>query len=291
MKISRHNVSVSKIDIEDELIKISDRLPKLISKLKNNPLSINLAVATNLQLMAAFDSIVLSLSKNEIYQHLFYTLQFGINYMKLATHADEQVQLKIGDSIATTVGFKTRDYIGYGNWELLFYLATVLRDEQSIFFINTIPNSFMERSNVSFDELDFAAADILKSLNENDALPKAIRNYRKIEPSLKHETELRKNFNRYLTTPMVNLIDSLEQKSSKAFNDVLEKALHSHYEFYKEKREDYGRPGDSFGWVSLKLLSVCAHAYDKGIKIEVESDYLPYWMITGNFKDCKLTVS
>ena len=32
------------------------------------------------------------------------------------------------------------------------------------------------------------------------------------------------------------------------------------------------------------LLSACCLAYDKGMKIEVESDYIPKWLIEQNYQ-------
>ncbi|MCU0439112.1 MAG: immunity 49 family protein [Raineya sp.] len=47
---------------------------------------------------------------------------------------------------------------------------------------------------------------------------------------------------------------------------------------------------DPKGWLSMALIGACAIAYDKGMKREVESDYIPNWIVKGDFEGLELVV-
>ncbi len=67
--------------------------------------------------------------------------------------------------------------------------------------------------------------------------------------------------------------------TNKFTSDQLADALSNHQIFWgtQENRSNAN------GWISLPLLHACAYAHDHGMEIEVESDYIPRWLVTGDF--------
>lgn len=71
------------------------------------------------------------------------------------------------------------------------------------------------------------------------------------------------------------------------FNKYLQEGLEKHYEFYCEENmfleADMNGQNDYSSFVSLPLLAVSCLAHDLGIKVTVESEYIPRWIIEKDF--------
>lgn len=291
MFVKRHILNTSVDNIEREVATIAERLPKLLGKLKSDPLSVELGYALNLQIEAISGSALLERAQNEIYTHMYYGLQFGVNLFKIAMHPDKEVQLKIGSENIIAIGKEKMDYVTYGVWQTIYYLAVILRDRDALDFLVQIPGNFAKSSKVTFDDLDIAVFEIMKAAWTKNAVQKAIERYWGLEPVVKTASAVRDKFNKHLTTPSIKVLTAAFSGDNSSFNHELQKALTLHYEFYREAGKKHLGPDDPFGWLSYMLLWVCAFAHDAGMKIEVESDYIPRWMVEGDFKDCELLVS
>lgn len=76
------------------------------------------------------------------------------------------------------------------------------------------------------------------------------------------------------------VIAALEQW--KAYFSIGEYELHG---------QEFDHSTDGEGFIALPIIAACAYAYDQGMKLEtVESDYIPKWMIEGNFEGLELLV-
>lgn len=231
-------------------------------------------------------SIVLNCDKDEIFQSFFYALQFGLNHFKLASNPNKEREIQVGKTTIKTVGKETRDYIDFGTWMTVFYTAVILRDKKAIDFLTGLENRFMKQGNVSFDDVRIAEVEVYKVLFEDSKyLEKAIEIYELKEKEFS-KTNPSRNWIDNQGTPVIMLCKSVLQKDAFGFNDLLEKALNKHKEYFSKK----DRAADFWGWVSFPLLMICSYAYDNGISITVESDYIPRWLFEGNFKDCELNI-
>jgi hypothetical protein len=95
----------------------------------------------------------------------------------------------------------------------------------------------------------------------------------------------------YLKLPFLKVLKSIFEKDEVNFNKNLLIALEKHRTYYGtfliEGEEINDRPE---GWVSLWLTCACAIAHDKGMKREVTSDYIPEWLVKGEFEGLELVV-
>lgn len=95
----------------------------------------------------------------------------------------------------------------------------------------------------------------------------------------------------YLKLPFLKVLKSIFEKDEVNFNKNLLIALEKHKTYYGtfliEGEEINDRPE---GWVSLWLTCACAIAHDKGMKREVTSDYIPEWLVKGEFEGLELVV-
>jgi hypothetical protein len=289
LKIARHDTQTVGDRAIHSLDKINERLSQVMSD-KEKPF--NMGWKANEEFRAISYAALCQGSHSEVYQHFFYCLQFGLNHFKLAMNPEKPVQLNVGNSLVNATGFTTREYIGISDWQMLFYIASILRDREALDFLDDLTIEFMDKiSGARPSPIDSSLIYLMKALAKKQDLTKLIHEFTiTYQSSVEDLTTMRENFYKLLTLPMVKVMEALNANHQEAFNLQLSAALTSHYEFYKEEREDYGLPGDPFGWLSFKLLFICAYAHDRGIKIDVESDYIPAWLLHGDFKDCKLTV-
>ncbi|MFD9124592.1 immunity 49 family protein [Kitasatospora sp. NPDC059571] len=66
------------------------------------------------------------------------------------------------------------------------------------------------------------------------------------------------------------------QRDAAAFNEAPAEGLELHRQYWTGDEE---RAGDSEGFVALALLGVACLAYDAGVPVEVESAYLPRYLL------------
>lgn len=231
---------------------------------------------------------IINAPKLDIFTHLFYAHQFGVNHFKISMKSGP-VTLKVGNTDIQVEGNPDNSYTGFGIWSQIFYLAMILRDKQSLEYIFSIPDSFMLKSTFSASERDRIVTEIFRNIYSPDELLKSIQKYEAYTTPEDHP--LRENFKKYLYDPMVDVLKAAIEGEEESFNNRLENALKAHRDFYSVEKQNYGSPADPFSWLSFKLIAICVFAFDNGMPVRIKSDYLPEWMITGDFKECQLIIS
>jgi Immunity protein 49 len=82
----------------------------------------------------------------------------------------------------------------------------------------------------------------------------------------------------YLGAPLLRVLKQFERRDEVGFNNALTEALQLHKKYWSSKeklRKDFE------GLVSLPLTAVAALAWDRGMRFDVESDYMPRSWVTG----------
>ncbi len=71
------------------------------------------------------------------------------------------------------------------------------------------------------------------------------------------------------------------RNDEKSFNEELYDAVSLHKEYWGSETDN--RKNSSDGWISWLLLAPAALANDSGLKMNFKTDYLPDWLVTGEF--------
>ena len=80
-----------------------------------------------------------------------------------------------------------------------------------------------------------------------------------------------------LFLPLFELYYQAYYREEEAFNKILEQYLINKKSYIiSDEDEDHADY-----WVDFDALGVCAYAYDKGLNIRVESEYIPRWVYDG----------
>ncbi|WP_375448443.1 Imm49 family immunity protein [uncultured Fibrella sp.] len=88
----------------------------------------------------------------------------------------------------------------------------------------------------------------------------------------------------YLNLPFLQVLTHLLADNAVGFNHALQTALEKHRYYYECIEDDFGQQRNKpHGWVSLILTAACVLAQQRGIARTITSDYIPDWLIEGDF--------
>ena len=159
----------------------------------------------------------------------------------------------------------------------LFY-SIILRDaEAQLVFLN-YPLDVLLNANGNSEEFHFIYMDFLKLFLSRDkrAGQRFVDTFEAtMFKNLKDKEYYPTVQGKYV--PELDLFESLMLKDVPKFNERLFHALSEHKKVAEEM------PNNVLFFVNIRLTGICALAYDRGMPIEVESPYIPKWMIKGNF--------
>jgi len=85
-------------------------------------------------------------------------------------------------------------------------------------------------------------------------------------------------FNEQITKSRLTVVRALAGATQAVVNEAFDRALRSHQAYWSSSRE---LRKNLTGFVSLPLTALAALAWDRGIQVAVESDYLPRTWVTG----------
>lgn len=276
--IKRHNFNETLIN--DKFDYFTGKLHLLSEILKRKPE--NAGTLFTQARNAIGDGIVAKQSKKDILKLLNVSKDLGINHFRNAMNARE-VELKMGDEIfkVTTV----RDNLSYTDplfWSEYFYSALLSRDRKAIDELISIPEDFMRKAQIAYDEVDFAIVRFLKGLYQPTAkLGNLLQEALILSDPDDHDAD-RFDYLMYLKVPELNLYMLAFSNDNEGFNEALVEALESHKKYWSQKdNKNYAE-----GWISFPILCACLIAVNsKKYTIDVESDYLPMWLITGDMTE------
>lgn len=83
---------------------------------------------------------------------------------------------------------------------------------------------------------------------------------------------------RAITVPHLRVLRQLGERNADGFAAALEEAIQQHKKYWSST-EQLRKEFD--GFVSMKLTAAAALAWDRGLRFQVESDYLPWSWVTG----------
>ena len=165
-----------------------------------------------------------------------------------------------------------------GNWLTSFWFAIVCRDQVRMTQLCEIPVTLLRASvsDAEYDEyiyhwVEALQAYWLKRPNFVESLTAAIQ---QSHPDIARIAD-RDLLDKILYQP-INLLHKFVRKDEAGFNRALVEALEHHKAYWTETEE---REESVEGLLALGPLAITCLAYDGGIPVEVESDYLPKHLV------------
>lgn len=160
-------------------------------------------------------------------------------------------------------------------WIRAFYLALIGRRESNRITLSKVPVAMVRQSTTRESAFRYTWIETLQAMQTGrpagDLLVRAMEETdprKAIDPDwvLHHDVH------------EMNVLARLLSRDSKSFEAALAQAVQAHQEYWS-KTED--RRGETLGFLSIPLTGLAALAYDNGFRFDIDSEYLPMWLVTG----------
>ncbi len=218
---------------------------------------------------------------------------YGLNCIseacRLSHFNDQEKDAQIDESGAFKIKIENlkqfEDFIKLLNG---LYMSIIARDLEKQKYIATAPLSFYG-INVEADTYFICMVKLLKEYFStkifNEELYSKLKiDFAKIKSTVKPDPKSK--YRIYYINKYMSAFKSLVEDKEKEFNQNLILALEAHKEVWSQKKA-LNRGGtplcrENEGFLSWGCTALAAMAYDKGWKLEVESDYMPSFMVDGS---------
>ncbi len=190
--------------------------------------------------------------------------------------AGADVTVVLGGSTVTVQRPAKVDVPAVTEWTDGWCAALAARDDATLDGLAGVSDALYRRTRASLDEYQYALKHALTALRlDPGGVTQALAEARALWQKGKVAQELAAA----IVGKLFDVIDSLAKNDARAFNDALYEALLAHERFWSQESK-YMNP---LGWVALRPLGLACLAHDRGIGVEVESDYLPRELIERRF--------
>ncbi len=232
------------------------------------------------------------LEKPELSQQKYW-FTYGLNciseFCRLAHFPNEVEEAQIDESGVFSI--KVEETNQHINILKALSMATISRDKEKQKIIADSPLCLWEMKEENLNNGNFVTCFLLlmKEYYSNKTFNKelfeksqqyVILNKSEIGPDIKQKFWI------YYMNEFLKALKSLAADNEAEFNQNLIKAIKAHQEVWSQKKA-LNRGGTSLcrsneGFLSWDCTALAAMAYDKGWKLEVESDYMPGFMVDGS---------
>ncbi|MEU5112359.1 immunity 49 family protein [Streptomyces longwoodensis] len=199
-------------------------------------------------------------------------LQVGSALFAMTGETEGTVVCRINHKVRHIPALGPRPYADAGNWLTTFWLAIVCRDQKRMTRLCEIPVERLRSPEGQFDAYVYHWVETLQAywLQRPGLVEKLTATLQTSHPEA--VTVAPRDLVRNILSPPINLFHRFVRKDGAGFNQALVEALELHKAYWTA---DEDRANDPEGRVALGPLAIACLAYDGGIPIEVESDYLP----------------
>jgi len=223
---------------------------------------------------------LMNLNYREFQEYLNFHLELGIKHLQREFCLESTLKITILNESFNIDSTKIKSGTELFDWWKLFNIALILRDNQhKNELFNLLSNSVKEtkdpfwRKSIKLismcnDKIEFETSILsdIKSIVSSSVVA-----FHNIEGSKLIKSKEGNDIREKIWLPIMEMYYLAYQKDANTFNILLEQYLISKKNWIIEKKEE----DNSSYWIDFPLLACCSYAYDNGIVINVESDYIP----------------
>lgn len=290
VRIERHAVDV---DIVNGTLKSASALvPKVLHAIRaSETSSLHLPKLQGWSLTSTSGHILQGVDMGAIYESLMIAYE-AHKAMFIVAHDDSDAfRVRIGRGPSVILRGVTPRMLRAPAWAAAYWIARIFRDEDGLEWLSDVPVGVLRRYTKTNEDV-FPWVEALGHLHRGDgdavsvvrrtiSLAEQIRDgkqkpVRGLEgTSEPEETRLARDIGlRRFLPSYICLLRVLEEDEA-GFNQSMEAALILHRDFWSEP----DRKNEPMGFVSYALTGIAALAYDRGMRLTVESDYLPGYLV------------
>ncbi|WP_230839745.1 immunity 49 family protein [Gloeobacter morelensis] len=197
----------------------------------------------------------------------------------LGSTSENEQEVYLGNNIKVRLPAKVHESrVNCSAWLSGFFAAAICRDLSVLDSLGRIPLALLHRSSTRYDEFMFSFIAALQSYwrGERDAARHLMAAMADAKPE-----KIQCCSEEYLylkAVPQMEVMFHLMRKDGEAFNRSLYKALESHRELCDLDEDSRLQPKL---FLAYDLLALSSLAYEQGMAVHVESDYLPLSIVRG----------
>ncbi|WP_179957510.1 immunity 49 family protein [Exilibacterium tricleocarpae] len=254
-------------DIEDVLLSLEER-PKNLTQFNDA-----LRSATRADALGENDELTI--------QYMQLALELGVAHFISALELPEKFGVDyLGKRYAYAIK-SSKVHTDPDAWLNVVYLAIILRNQDALGVMGRISTEALRNANIKTDEANYLYVDFIKGLFDKkvDVGELLIAAMKATDyPGISKE---RTGYLLNIRVPLLSLYRCFLSNDQAEFNEKLNEAVMLHKVFWADNPKNYH---DIDGWVSMDLLAVLSLAYDdKGWAPQIDSDYIPKWLVTGQY--------
>lgn len=272
-QVTRHEVPADRVISAQELL---DDAEERARELETMPSTFNMALNTALSDAKNHCALDPRAARIETWEAWVAAMQIGSALFRSATSSEPTVECLISGKRRTIPTTGPQSPADAGNWLTAFYLALICREKERLNELSDVPISLLRESGAVFDEYIYDWVDTLQTYWKEgpglgDKLTAAIRG---TDPEVLQVTD--RSLMLRILYPPLNLFYRWAAGDGERFNAELVKALESHKEYWTAEESTAAQVS---GLVAVGPLAMACLAYDSGMPIEVESGYIPKYLL------------
>jgi hypothetical protein len=220
---------------------------------------------------------VLDPESPEICRHLRLGAEAMAALFKGAMCKEAQVEVRLGNETVSVPTGLSSGMHHTGNWTDGFFFALICREYELLDVLCEVPLDLLRSSATTSQECSYLFVDALQAYWRQEATAPE-RLMAALEATAPER--VRQDVQEYilnLVVPQLELVLRLMDHDAPGFNKALEFALERHHAYFKKGK----RPFDADGYLALGPLALASAAFEAGLAIEVESDYIPRRLVEG----------
>ncbi|MDF2269327.1 immunity 49 family protein [Streptomyces coacervatus] len=270
MVISRHTLQRS--DVAADVASLDRSVAWALEDLEEAPEAISDALQSALIRAETLCIEDPQAGQHETWEAWVTAVQAGCALFAAAEAVEGTVQARIAREVWTVPATGPQPHANAANWITTFWLCVVCREKERITKLCQVPTSLLRASGAEYDDYMYAWVEALQAywLGRPDLSNKLVAAAQGTRPEAARiaSPELLSK----IVWPPIELLHQLLRQDHGQFNNALAEAVQWHRDYWTADEE---RSQLSSGVVALGPLAMACFAYDAGIRVTVESDYLP----------------
>ncbi|WP_299134362.1 Imm49 family immunity protein [uncultured Tenacibaculum sp.] len=274
--LKRHDINR---DISKEFEIVQGRFDKnkrkLFKRIKQGA-SVNLNGYKDTPYQLSIIALVLSKKSIELLQYL----ELGIRHLEREFCTDSTLKIKLSDQELEIESTNERSGTSIFDWWKLFNVASIIRNEE---FKKDLYGLIDNCMNESKDPFWRRSMDLILMCNEKKEFQESILSdlksivnsgvveFHGLDGNKLVKSKDGKDIREMMWLPIMELYYVAYNKEEIIFNKLLEKYLIFKKQWIINNKEE----DNSSYWIDFPLLACCSYAFDKNIKITIESEYIP----------------
>ncbi|MER6304899.1 immunity 49 family protein [Streptomyces sp. NPDC001657] len=272
--VARHGVPGP--DAERFAERLSEQVAGRVDRLERSADAIDFAFSTALMALQAHCVGDPEAAKLETWEATVNAMQLGSALFAVTGASEGTIECRINGKMRTLPRIGPQSFADAGNWLSAFWLAVVCREQQRMTQLCEIPLERLRSPEGQYEEFMYHWVDVLQTywLQRPGLVDKLIAAIEGSNPEVARSVP--RDLLQGVLYPPINLFYHFVRKHEEGFSPALVEALELHKAYWTLNEE---READIDGTLALGPLAMACLAYDGGLPVEVESGYLPKYLL------------